>query len=373
MLVSWVTPISFVDVDLPIIAELQKAVKINWQIVIGTSLTDDLRCYLDSHLEKTSNLTYEYVNNPYRPFDIRTLFTFIRILKKARDSNPDLYYTSLNTAPFGPWIYKVYLPTEKVLAACHNVSTPKGANRELYNKFFTYLYLRTFNNIQVFSESQKEILITKFPSKNVLLAPLAIKDYGEPLVPRKPFDNREVVFLFFGIISPYKRVDLLIEAAQNLYEQGNQGFKVKIAGKCKNWEKYGRLIKYPQLFDLRIEHIPNAEVANLFAVSDYLVLPYQDIAQSGAITVAYRYNLPIILSNLPQFRPFCEDGKTGLFFECDNVRDLELMMRKAIEGGDQLHEFFKKELHLFVEKQFSTEAIAQKYLEFFDEMLLDQK
>ena len=140
MIVSWITPSPFVDVDLPIINELQKYIKIKWQIVIGNKFTADIKGYIGDHLVVTDNLTCEYVVIPYRPYDVRSLFAYIRILKKAKEADPDLYYTSLNTAPFGPWIYKVYLHIKRVIAACHNVSTPKGANRERYNRFFTDLY-----------------------------------------------------------------------------------------------------------------------------------------------------------------------------------------------------------------------------------------
>lgn len=369
MIVSWITPSPFVDVDLPIINELQKEVKIYWQIVIGAELSDDMKGYIESHLAKTDNLTYEYVKIPYRPYDIRTFFAYVRILKKAKEATPDLYYTSMNTAPFVQWFYRLYLPTKKVVAACHNVSTPKGANREMYSRLFTYLYLRTFKNIQVFSESQRDALFERFPSKNVLLAPLAIKDFGEPTVAARVFDDTNIVFLFFGIISPYKRLDLLIEAAQILYDRGFRNFKVRIAGYCKTWDYYAALIKYPQLFDLRIGRIPNDQVANLFASSDYFVMPYQDIAQSGAITVAYRYNVPILLSDLPQFKPFAENETTGFYFESQNVDDLGKKMRLMIEGGKTLHTNLKKGLSEFVEQRYSTAAIANKYKLFFEELI----
>lgn len=369
MTISWITPSSFVDVDLPIIAELQKHIKIYWQIVIGSELTDDLKNYIDSHLDGTENLTYEYVKIPYRIYDFRTFGIYVKILKKAKKVAPDLYYTSMGTAPFGHWIYKLLLPINKVVAACHNVSTPKGANHELYNRFFTSLYLRTFKNIQVFSESQQEVLLSKYPSKKVLLAPLALKDYGESAMPAREFNEDKIIFLFFGIIMPYKRLDLLIEAAQNLFERGIKNFSVKIAGRCKNWEEYARNIKYPELFDLRIERIPNEDVADLFAASDYFVMPYQDIAQSGAITVAYRYNLPIVLSDLPQFKPFGENGVTGFFFKKMNIGDLENKMLHMIEGGKPLHDKLSKGLATFVQERYSTPAIAMKYLSFFEELL----
>ena len=368
MRISWITPSNFVDVDLPIIAVLAKDIVIYWQVTAEGKINADMRNYIEPKLAGT-NIKIEYVEIPYRFFDLRTMYIYCKVLKKAKAFKPDLYYTSLQAAPFGPLIYRLYLPLKKTVAACHNVSTPKGANQEAYARIFTHLHLQMFKNIQVFSETQGEILYKKFPKKNVLLAPLAIKDYGEPTISVKPFDEYRVVFLFFGMIMGYKRLDLLIEAAQALYERGYKNFKVRIAGKCKNWPVYAEIIKYPDLFDMSIEHIPNDEVANLFASCDYFVMPYQDIAQSGAITVAYRYKLPIIMSDLPQFKPFGIDGQTGLVFESKNAKDLEEKMKLAIDGGRELNGILKKGLASFVEERYSTKSIAAKYTSFFEKLL----
>ncbi len=369
MKISWITPSNFVDVDLPIIAELAKEIDIYWQVTAEGKINADMRNYIEPKFAGLNNIKIEYVEIPYRFFDLRTMRIYCKVFKKAKAYKPDLYYTSLQAAPFGPLIYRLYLPLKKTVAACHNVSTPKGANQETYARIFTHLHLQMFKNIQVFSESQGEILYKKFPKKNVLLAPLAIKDYGEPTIGIKPFDEKNVVFLFFGMIMGYKRLDLLIEAAQTLYEKGYKNFKVRIAGKCKNWPVYAEKIKYPELFELNIGHIPNDAVANLFATCDYFVMPYQDIAQSGAITVAYRYNLPIIMSNLPQFRPFGIDGQTGLVFESQNAEDLEEKMKKVIDGEKEMNSKLKEGLAAFVEERYSTRSIASKYMVFFEQLL----
>lgn len=368
MKIAWITPNSLVDVDLPIVSELKNEVKIFWQIVV-TKISDDIQTYIKSQLKDSANISYVFVEIPYRVYDPRTLVNYCRVLKAAKTFHPDLYYTSFSIAPYSPSLFKWYWPLNKTVAACHNVSTPKGANNERFARYYTDLTLRTFKNIHVFSESQRTILNQRFPNKNILLTPLAIKDYGEPSKRKNGFDGKNVVFLFFGIISPYKRLDLLIRAAQNIYERGYKNFKVKVAGSCKNWDEYRALIKYPNLFETRIERIPNSDVADLFAVCDYFVMPYQDIAQSGAITVAYRYNLPIILSRLPQFSSYVEDGKTGFFFEKENIKDLESKLIQVIEGGEEMHNYLKNGLLDFVQRMYSTSAIAKLYLSYFNTII----
>ena len=366
--IAWMTPSAFVDVDLPIIAVLRKTCIIYWQVMISASM-NELKEYINSQLSEGANIRVDYVINDYKLYDPRSWHIINNILSRAKSFKPDLFYTSIAASPFTSLLYKSHLPLCKTIAACHNVHTPKGAAHERYNRIATEIHLRTFQNIQVFSDSQREVLLGKYPQKNVLLAPLAIKDYGEPTLPPKKYNGNEVVFLFFGIISPYKRLDLLIEAAQSIYEQGYKNFKVKIAGKCKAWPEYASLIKYQNLFDNRIEFIPNSDVANIFAECNYFVMPYQDIAQSGAITVAYRYNLPIILSDLPQFRPFGVDGVTGFFFESGNAQDLGRKMIEVINGGAQMHDRLKNGLSTFVKERYSTPAIANKYLAYFEELL----
>lgn len=367
--IAWITPSHFIDVDLPIVVELQKEMQIYWLVVSLGKITDDTRNYIEPCLKGAKNIKVEYDEILYRFYDFRTMLAYCSVVKKTKAFKPDLYYTSLQAAPFGPLIYRMFLPIKETVAACHNVSTPKGANQETYARIFTDLHLRTFENIQVFSESQRDVLLKKYPKKNVLLAPLAIKDYGDPRMQNRTFDENNVVFLFFGKILGYKRVDLLIEAAQNLYEFGYHNFKIKIAGGCKNWTEYQMQIKYPELFVNKIEHIPNDAVADLFFTSDYFVMPYQDIAQSGAITVAYRYNLPIILSDLPQFRPFGDNGVTGFFFENMNVKDLEEKMIRVIEGGKPLHDYLCQGLEKFVNERYSTPAIAKEYKDYFKRLI----
>lgn len=363
---SWISPSNFVDVDLPIIAELQNNVKIFWQVLSFGKTSQELVDLINSKIY-SKNIVVEYIDLPHRFYDLRTMWAYCKVLRNARKYNPNIYYTSLQAAPFGPLIYPLLLPLNKTVAACHNVSTPKGANQELYAKIFTSLHLRTFKNIQVFSDSQKEILYKKFPNKNVLNTPLALKDYGEIKAERQ-FNEKEIVFLFFGKILGYKRVDILIKASQALYEKGYHNFKVKIAGGCKNWDEYERLIKYPNLFETKIGYIPNDSIAELFGSCDFFVMPYQDIAQSGAIMVAYRYNLPIILSDLPQFLPFGIDGETGFFFKKESSEDLGNVMIKILKGGNSLNSHLRNGLSQFVKERFSTEIIAAKYMNYFDRL-----
>ena len=250
---------------------------------------------------------------------------------------------------------------------CHNVTTPKGGSMPVISKIAMRYVLANFTNIHVFSRNQKVKLEENFSGKNILLAPLALKDYGEANVEFEKKDEGIIRFLNFGIIREYKRLDLLISAACQLYERGYKNFRVLIAGNCTNWDtQYAPLMRYPEIFETEIRRIPDNEVAGIFARSDYFVLPYQDIAQSGAITVAFRYNLPTIVSDIKQFYEFVQDGKTGLMFKSEDVQSLADKMQYVIDNHIVLHPQLKQNQAEFVRQYLSLDSIVAKYINFFD-------
>ena len=201
------------------------------------------------------------------------------------------------------------------------------------------------------------------PNKRVFYAPFILKDYGSATINRT--DNR-LTFLNFGNIRPYKRIDVLIEAVQRVYEKTKIATRVILAGKCDDWETYDKLIRYPEVFDLRIHRIDNNDIPDLFAEADYFVAPYQDIAQSGSSVVAVNYGIPLIASRLPAFEEFVEDKITGRLIEPANVDSLEAVIREIVESNNAGYDEMVDHLIHKRENLFSTESVVNRYREFID-------
>lgn len=367
-IISWITAECYLDVDLPIIAELRKYYCIYWQIILPYNCTIDNKAYVSRLIPETGpNLIIEFVKQSYRMRDLRTLCQYFKTVRKAKSFKPDFYYLSNYQMPYGIGIYKLLLPLNNVVVPCHNVSTPKGAANAGFAEKYTKCWINTFKNIQVFSKSQKAVLESMVSNRNVLYAPLALKDYGKPTVKEKPKDF--IRFLNFGIIQKYKRADLLIEAGNLLFERGYRNIRIHIAGSCKTWgQDYAPLIKHPEIFELDIKRIPNEDVPNLFAESHYFVMPYQDIAQSGAITVAFCYNLPTIVSDIEPFKEFVTDGETGVTFRSEDAIALADKMQYVIENHHNIYDTLQKKQRAFVERELSLNSIVAKYKEYFDRL-----
>ncbi|MDN0077839.1 glycosyltransferase family 4 protein [Bacteroides gallinaceum] len=367
--ISWITPDYYIDVDLPIVDRLSQIFTIKWMIVISrnASIIDNKK-FVEHGLTHKSNLLISFTKLECRSVSPTIWKSYYRIVVEAKTFNPDIYYISLYGMPHALLFYEFFLPKDKCVAACHNVTTPQGAKWEKIAKIYTSCWLTYFKNIQVFSKGQYNKLVSLYSGKNVLMAPLALKDYGEPKEMPDKLHTYPIRFLFFGNILEYKRVDLLIEAANKLVRKGYSNFKVRIAGACQEWEKYQDLIEHPEYFELYIRRIPNEDVAGLFADSHYFVMPYQDIAQSGAITVAFRYNLPTITSNIEQFKEFVTDNETGLTFESKNSDALATVMQYAIDHHVNIYRSLCDKQKEFVHRELSIESIVKKYVDYFNRL-----
>ena len=364
--ISWITPTCYIDVDLPIIKEFQSVYDIHWFVILQPRDGENTKAYIENVLGEEKIVRIYYMWQKHRVRSMKNLFFIYNLIREAKSVKPTVYYTSEYAQPVGVLLYKWLLPLNRIIAACHNVTTPKGANNEKFARFYTDKWLSTFKNIQTFSRNQYNALVSKYKNKNVLMAYLALKDYGEPTkVPQK----EGITFLVFGNIIRYKRIDLLLKAVNILNKRGVTDFKVKIAGNCKNWETdYAPLIECPERYDLDIRRIPNEAVADLFAESDYFVMPYQDIAQSGAITVAFRYNIPVLCSDIDQFSEFVKDGITGFVFKNQDEKSLADKMEWILKNHQQVYKSIKLNEQEFVDENLSLKTIVSQYIKFIDKL-----
>lgn len=360
--ITWVTPSFFIDVDIQIVPELSNAFCINW-IITGSEKPKE---YVSMEKLQNKNLKLEFYGLQkkwYLPISYFEQKRFFQYLKSKRgdiiyyDSAPQLftYYAALKELPISSTVF-----------ATHNVKTPKGARYEKLAKYYMRQLLNNFQNFQTFSKNQRDFLNSLAKGKNVLYAPLALKDYGAKKKRQMP-DN-VVDFLSFGHIRDYKRIDLLIMAAQELFEEGIRNFQVTLAGNCTDWDKYAKMIRYPDIFNLKIGYVADEDIPQLFADANYLVLPYQDLAQSGAITVAFNYNVPVITSNIEQFREFVYEGVNGMLFQSESVENLKLVMKTALGFSKEEYHQLVLSTTKYVENNYSLKAIAKNYINYFNQL-----
>ena len=362
--ICWITSSFLLDVDIPIVPVLQREYNIDWIVITTKANYDGDKALIGA----TSCKNYELILEKGLFVSPQKIAFYRKIISRSRRKNYDLYYFDLMGMPYLFPIVRMMLPKEKVVIAAHNVKTPKGARYYWLAKPYMEYVVRTFNRFQVFSKNQYDLLKSINRKAKVLYAPLCLKDYGKPTI-EKP--HGPITFLYFGNIVKYKRVDILLNAVNHLYERGIKDFKVKIYGYCRHnkWEdSYLPLIKNPDLIETEIRRIPNEDIPNLFQSSHYFVMPYQDIAQSGAMTVALQYNLPIIASDLDVFKEFMNGKDDGYFFEPGSAERLADVMEEVINNHTERFEKMRDCQARFVKETLSSDAIISKYKDYFNQL-----
>lgn len=123
--------------------------------------------------------------------------------------------------------------------------------------------------------------------------------------------------LFAGKISPYKGLDYLLPAMEQVHQECPD-CKLIVAG----GGKYHFDISHYQILDyidIRNRFIPNEELVTLIKHCAFMVCPYTDATQSGVIMSAYAYYKPVIATNVGGLPEMVKHQKYGLIVKEKNV------------------------------------------------------
>ncbi len=130
----------------------------------------------------------------------------------------------------------------------------------------------------------------------------------------------EPTLLFFGTIRRYKGLKTLLEGLAVLRK--SMRFKAVIAGEFYvDPAPYYRLAQRLGLDDFLVwkdHYIPNEEVPALFRAADLVVLPYREATQSGVVSVAYQFEVPVVATQVGGLAEVVRQGETGYLVPPDD-------------------------------------------------------
>ncbi len=124
-------------------------------------------------------------------------------------------------------------------------------------------------------------------------------------------EGRRVV-LFFGLVRPYKGVDLLIEALAG----APADVVLLIVGMPRMplapLEERARALGVGERVRFVPRFVPDSELPAYFRRADVAVLPYREIEQSGVLYTALAFGTPLLLSAVGGFPEVAEHGAARL-------------------------------------------------------------
>lgn len=217
-----------------------------------------------------------------------------------------------------------------VVALCHNVLPHET---KPYDRPLMRALLRRVDRVLAHTETQASLareltdrpvavaeMAAHMPAART--APTAARPAGAPVHRR---------LLFFGIVRPYKGLDVLLRALA----AGPPEVSLTVAG-----EFWGGLNETRSLIDasrlserveLRPGYVPADEIPALFGAADALVLPYRSATASQNVWMAYEHGVPVIATRVGGFPDQVRDGVDGLLCDPGDPDSL----------ADALHRFYR--------------------------------
>jgi glycosyltransferase involved in cell wall biosynthesis len=149
-------------------------------------------------------------------------------------------------------------------------------------------------------------------------------------------NNEAIVFGYIGTLTSYEGIEFLVEAFQELYENGIKN-KLVIYGDGIN---RGNIIKTIQLKkDIKtIEYrgkIKPHEIAKAYAEIDVIINPRLSTNVTNSVTPlkpleAFAYNKLFLGSSVLGITALVQNEKTGIIFEAENKESLKNQIQKIL-------------------------------------------
>lgn len=333
MRILYLTVPSFFDLEISLIRELKKLVDIKVVMIVSPESMHssafsieklDERCAIipatqykgmEQYKDMLNLEDWFIANNPDNSLG-HSLSLARQIASFCKEGKYDLLHsttdckTAIMLMPFS-WSFKRTLFTE------HDPISHKKLS--FVNDLLRYrLMFKAFKNLLFMSDALLEPFCKKYhhDRRRIHFSRLSVYDF---LNTYKDNGNEYGDYmLFFGRITPYKGVDILIDA----YMQSTackHGCKLVIAGKGEIEHETKSL---PGNIVLLNRYITNEELSNLIRHCRFVVLPYVSATQSGCVMSAFAFNKPIIATKVGDLPKEVIDGETGVICNPNDIGSL---------------------------------------------------
>jgi D-inositol-3-phosphate glycosyltransferase len=279
---------------------------------------------------------------------LRVLKYYVRLVAYAAKAKPKLFHILWNNKfqLFDCTLLMLYYRSlgKRVVFTAHNVNAGKrDQNDSWLNRMSLKVQYGLCDHIFVHTEGMKTDMISEFRISETKLSviPFGINN----TVPNTSLSSAEArhqlgisknekVLLFFGNIAPYKGLEYLVTAFEELLKR-DCSYRLLIVGKPKGSESYWNQIRHTisssgiaDRIVAKIEYVRDEETELHFKAADVLILPYAHVFQSGVLFLGYSFGLPAIAADVGNLREDIIEDQTGFVFKSKDSSDLACKVEK---------------------------------------------
>jgi len=263
--------------------------------------------------------------------DLMNPWTWLRATIAIRSLEPDLvlfeWWTSALAPLIGTMARLLRLAGLNCAFECHNIFPHEYTPLDFP---LVHYGLAAADAFIVFSKKNQLYLSEYFPDRRsfytTLLAPFRFPGNGR---------REGATILFFGMVRPYKGLDVLLQAMQTVVSKVQ--CKLIIAGEFyEPVDKYTEMVSRLGLepfVELEDRYVPNEQIAALLDRADVLVLPYHNATQSGVLRMAMSSGLPVIASEVGALADEVANDINGLLVKAGDPVALSAALIRYFKEG----------------------------------------
>jgi glycosyltransferase involved in cell wall biosynthesis len=225
------------------------------------------------------------------------------------------------------------------------------------------LYAR-FDAIVVHSEHGRERLEREahVPRERVHVIPHgALEHLAQGAPAPAPWQADVPVVLFFGLLRPYKGLDVLIEAWR-----GIEGAELWIVG-MPRMDTAALHASAPPKVRFLERFVHGADLRGCFHAADLVVLPYREIDQSGVLFTALAFAKPLLLSDAGGFPEVARTGAARAV-PAGDAGALHDALAELLADASARERMSRRAREL-CEGEYSWHAIARRTLALYESLL----
>jgi glycosyltransferase involved in cell wall biosynthesis len=307
-------------------------------------------------------------------------------IRRVAELDPDVVILGDIRFPFDLFpLMLLRRKARRLVDVCHNVHpfATGGAKAGLFDRsrwrevFYRRIY-RLFDRVFVHFERNRSEFLQSFgvPAERVTVIVHGNEEIFRDL--RAPGSDAPAlrarlgiapdvpVVLFFGTLSRYKGIDILLQAFPAIHRA--TGARLVIAGFPSpdfDMRMHKELAK-TQGVDAHVtwvpEYVDSGDVAAWMELTSVIVFPYRDIYQSGALHVAQAFGVPTVATAVGAMVDVVTDGESGLLVPTEDVEALANAVTRLIQDPTLAARFSQRAIE-DARGPFSWTSVARTVIE----------
>ncbi len=226
------------------------------------------------------------------------------------------------------------------------------------------------NSISVLLPAYRRTLIEKYRGENIHFRAHGILSARPEYPDFSQRGNPEHRILAFGKWGTYKRCEMLIEAFEEEVARKVPDSRLVIAG-INNTNSPGYIESLREKYSSHpridfIGYVAEEDIPQIFGTSSFMVMPYTSATgASGVANLAAAHGVPIICSDIPDFREMGESGGLAIkFYPVGDKAALAASMIELLQNEQEQHEMAEQNFSAAL--RMTMPQIIRQYVRAFD-------